>query len=347
MTTEAQTEANRRNAARSTGPKTPRGKGRSSANAVRHGLRSELPVLPGENVEEWERHRDGTLRSLAPVGTLEHELGERVALCLWRMRRVAAFETAAATAAIEQVEDETRRQRETKADAFGEPSDARKLALAEKELGEKRAELIAAEQQLAVIDQVSGTADNAPVDGKTAGNLLEMVGQLVPEDDMVDATDPDFLTELGVPEDELDECETWTGWTVGMVRKGVDVVSKRAHFPLAKLQARLTAWGPDNVRQTRMEVQRLEKELLTLRRRVKAGEERCRQQRVLPEGKTLDKVLRYESHLSRQMLQALHTLDCLQAARAGADVSPPAALDVTVSGPTEALEMALDNAREP
>jgi hypothetical protein len=51
---------------------------------------------------------------------------------------------------------------------------------------------------------------------------------------------------------------------------------------------------------------------------------------ALPDAPTLDRVTRYEAHLSRQMLQALHTLERLQAARAGRDVPPPAAADVTV-----------------
>jgi hypothetical protein len=41
MTSELQRAANRANAKRSTGPKTPLGKGRASANALRHGLATQ------------------------------------------------------------------------------------------------------------------------------------------------------------------------------------------------------------------------------------------------------------------------------------------------------------------
>ncbi len=109
MTTPTQIDANRNNAIRSTGPKTPSGKGRSSKNAVRHGFRSELAVLLFEQVEAWERHRDGVIRSLTPVRTLEEALAFRVALCLWRLQRVADYEAATATAAIESVADEIAR----------------------------------------------------------------------------------------------------------------------------------------------------------------------------------------------------------------------------------------------
>jgi hypothetical protein len=53
-------------------------------------------------------------------------------------------------------------------------------------------------------------------------------------------------------------------------------------------------------------------------------------ERMLPNGDTLQKVARYEAHLSRQFFQALHELQRLQAARNGEQVPPPAALDVTV-----------------
>ena len=83
----------------------------------------------------------------------------------------------------------------------------------------------------------------------------------------------------------------------------------------------------------REEVNRLQQEARRLARQVRAQEDRLRVQRLLPDAQTLDKILRYESHASRQLLQALHTLERLQAARAGQPVLPPAVLDVTVEGP--------------
>jgi hypothetical protein len=108
MTTSTQLEANRQNCQLSSGPKTPAGKARSSKNALRHGLRSELPVLPGERPEDWEAHRTGIVQSLAAIGTLETELATRVALCLWRLRRLAHYETAVTCIGLEEVEDDVR-----------------------------------------------------------------------------------------------------------------------------------------------------------------------------------------------------------------------------------------------
>jgi hypothetical protein len=54
-TSVGQIEANRRNALRSTGPRTPAGKQASRLNALRHGLRASEVIIPGqEDPEEFE-----------------------------------------------------------------------------------------------------------------------------------------------------------------------------------------------------------------------------------------------------------------------------------------------------
>ena len=47
MATEKQIEANRRNAAKSTGPRSPEGKARSSMNALKSGVDAEAEIIPG------------------------------------------------------------------------------------------------------------------------------------------------------------------------------------------------------------------------------------------------------------------------------------------------------------
>ena len=47
--------------------RTPSGKARSSQNALAHGLRSLVPIIPGvETEEEWQTHRQSIITSLAP-----------------------------------------------------------------------------------------------------------------------------------------------------------------------------------------------------------------------------------------------------------------------------------------
>ncbi|MFI5381076.1 MAG: hypothetical protein ACHRHE_17400, partial [Tepidisphaerales bacterium] len=45
----ARTAANRRNALKSTGPRTPEGKAKSALNALKHGLTAQSPLLPTED----------------------------------------------------------------------------------------------------------------------------------------------------------------------------------------------------------------------------------------------------------------------------------------------------------
>jgi hypothetical protein len=51
-------------------------------------------------------------------------------------------------------------------------------------------------------------------------------------------------------------------------------------------------------------------------------------ERILPDDKTLEKIGRYESHLSRQLYQALHELENLQKHRTTGEGVPLARLDV-------------------
>src|SRR3990172_11587391 len=76
------------------GPGPARGKAASSHNAVKHGLRSDAPVIPEfESFDEWESFRDGIVAGYQPEGRLETELAGRSALLLWRLKRVVRYET--------------------------------------------------------------------------------------------------------------------------------------------------------------------------------------------------------------------------------------------------------------
>ena len=93
MATKRQIAANRRNARRSTGPKTAAGKAASSANALRHGLSAaRAVVLPDEDGEAYERLRQGVLADLDPAGALQEALAQRIVVLLWRLDRAARLE---------------------------------------------------------------------------------------------------------------------------------------------------------------------------------------------------------------------------------------------------------------
>jgi hypothetical protein len=92
MTSEKKADANRRNALKSTGPKTPEGKAAVRLNALKHGLLSQEILLPGED-EEALRELGHNLRAeLQPVGELESLLVDRIIASYWRLRRLGRVE---------------------------------------------------------------------------------------------------------------------------------------------------------------------------------------------------------------------------------------------------------------
>ncbi len=88
MATKAQIAANRRNAEKSTGPRTDEGKEAVAQNAVKHGLSGRLDVIKGEDQAEFDRHREALLAELQPRGVVESLLAERAVSLSWRLKRV-------------------------------------------------------------------------------------------------------------------------------------------------------------------------------------------------------------------------------------------------------------------
>lgn len=83
---QARTQANRENAKKSTGPKTPRGKRYSSRNALKHGIFSLAVTVLDEDCGPYNRLISQLEEEYAPVGVLECLLVQRIAGYLWRLR---------------------------------------------------------------------------------------------------------------------------------------------------------------------------------------------------------------------------------------------------------------------
>jgi hypothetical protein len=88
-----QMEANRKNGAKSNGPKTAEGKRISSRNALKHGLTSQLVVLGTEDQAEFDQMREEYHADLAPVGRVEFDLVDELVANKWRQRRCCYLET--------------------------------------------------------------------------------------------------------------------------------------------------------------------------------------------------------------------------------------------------------------
>jgi hypothetical protein len=92
MTSKRKTAANRRNARKSTGPKTPEGKAKASMNALRHGLRARTIVLPDESQEEYDQLHAGFQEKYRPQDPVEQYLVDLAAIAKWKLARADDFE---------------------------------------------------------------------------------------------------------------------------------------------------------------------------------------------------------------------------------------------------------------
>src|SRR5215207_1074933 len=285
------------------GPRTQAGKEVARWNATRHGIRSPAPVIPGlEKAKDWEEHRDGVLESLSPEGHLELVLAERVAVLTWRLHRVTRYEQETIALSQEKVEEDLmKRQRFDPSipnamhpqDVRGYHEVARKTQHLLKKLptlpGEKRLTSgDASSVLLAVWEQV---------DEEGELEKLEIPG--IPQ-----ALDPDLLLEYDFP------------WTVSLVREGISVLAQAAGETPEELLEVTTEDARRKVSRTRRRLEEVELDLRDISR-----------ERLLPEEKTLEKITRYEAHLSRQLYQAMHELEALQTKRSGG-AAPLARLDV-------------------
>jgi hypothetical protein len=94
MATLKQIEANRRNALKSTGPRTPEGKAAVRLNSLKHGLRAQTVVLPGERREEFDQLCADLEAEWQPRSCTARLYLEQMAVAQWKLRRLEVAEAA-------------------------------------------------------------------------------------------------------------------------------------------------------------------------------------------------------------------------------------------------------------
>ena len=110
MATQAQRKANRQNAKKSTGPRTPEGKARSSQNAIKHGLLARDAVMADEDPAEYDRQLQILEENLFPKNAIEFELVLQIADSRWRLRRITRIEAGLTTHEYHCTDGFTRKQ---------------------------------------------------------------------------------------------------------------------------------------------------------------------------------------------------------------------------------------------
>ena len=92
MATEKQIEANRRNALKSTGPRTPEGKAISCRNALKSGIDAELDLVGAEDPRTQAAFIQSFRDAYRPRTFSENRLVDRLAAAEWQLGRLRRIE---------------------------------------------------------------------------------------------------------------------------------------------------------------------------------------------------------------------------------------------------------------
>jgi hypothetical protein len=93
MASQKQTDANRRNAAKSTGAGTPDGKSAARLNALKHGVFANSPVIVGEDLAHYEALSRSHFERFQPASPEEHTLVAALVRSAWLLERLSRVET--------------------------------------------------------------------------------------------------------------------------------------------------------------------------------------------------------------------------------------------------------------
>jgi hypothetical protein len=296
-------EANRRNAMFSTGPKTPEGKSVVKWNALKHGLLcKEIVVKAGdgkENKSEFHNLLSRLWEDIKPVGVLEEILVEKIAVCYWRLRRLFRCEIG-----------EIRKELDTASWRFifkqAEQVAFEKhfLTSAESRQNLKKNSL-GLEYLIEVLDDVGKNVDRA---GYLSKEALEKLAKNFGVDEQGITFWCDLFAQMAVqgPEKAKEDPENY----------GDTPTPERCKEIILDLIARER------------------KKLQSLRKTIKENENLELEAEVaslaLPSKEAVDKILRYETAMERQLYRAINELERLQRQRKGETVPPP--INVEFSG---------------
>ena len=261
-----------------------------------------------EKQEDWESHRDGIMEYLSPVGHLEVTLTERVALLSWRLHRVTRYETEAISLSQQKIEGDIHDRdrfllsfRGKSPFAATHPVDIHFEAKHNRQIHN-------------ALKRFPAQDANETLRGQDATSVIWSV-LIAAQKQIEEEIDEDSLDLPGVPED-ADVVEL-PAMKVGDVRGCVEAIAAHIGEDPDELLESATVSARLDASSAKVKAEEVEGEIDVMRR-----------ERILPDDNTLEKISRYEAHLSRQLYHALHELENLQKHRITGEGTPLARLDV-------------------
>jgi hypothetical protein len=286
-------EANRKNAQKSTGPRTAKGKAIVGMNAVKWGIFTKRVVVHGlqirERSKEFEELRERLREELAPVGAVEEMLVDRVVTAHWRLRRALTAEAGEIALSVDGGHWERKKSQPEEFRAFFRGFHD---TLTEMEQSARGLSYL-----IRVLDELRERARHeGEVTEAALGQFRRRFGEM-----------GNALTR------ELEGLRTELATNPGGLSAEA-LKEKIQQAILGRVEGRLNLY-----RYLSGECEEREEK-----------EEEARQAaEVLPSPGVLDKILKYEGKLERQLYRAMNQLERLQRRRNGELVPPPITVDVS------------------
>jgi hypothetical protein len=280
---------------KATGPRSKGGKERSSRNAIKHAIFSDVIVLPTESREKYQSLVSELWETLQPVGKLEEVLVEKLATLIWRHRRLLVAEGAEIRNGSEfwEWDKENRKRQEVVEDEVFQSDPALILKIQDPEkldgclesLGYLREEI-----DSGALDRERDTSILKRIYGPTAEfrkTFLET-----------------YLVWLGTAETSEEERQ----------REGYATPEGCKENILIEIDKEIRRLGQYQRKHAAIESQRAKLEVL---------------RRNVPEPARLDRLLRYEGSLERALARTLNQLERIQRLRRGQSAAPRIEIDVS------------------
>jgi len=317
---ERKIQANRRNALRSTGPKTARGKRTVARNALKHGLLiREVVITAGDGEESLEEFYDLVERLCEyyePVGVVEETLIQRIATCWWRLARVIRAENGEIRKRLDTIEVDRVLQNSDQVNLFlavsnmelgffSRENPADKIPLLEKWVAMQRTQTTLRGHRSGLA-YLSALLEKAKTEMLNDGYISERTrGTICCEFGFWDCLFALQCMHAGPPPAKAENPPCGALEDKEAEKKRVAVVASIDH-QLEKIRT--------------FKDYALDREKLT-------GDAEALSF-SLPPTEATDKLLRYEAHLDRQLYRAMDQLERLQRQRRGENVPPP--LDINL-----------------
>ncbi len=281
-------------------PRTPQGKENSKYNSLKHGIFSKVVLLKDEPRVEYRALLKGLREHFQPVGTPEEVLVEKLAMLLWRHRRLVAAERAEIQESTQFIEWDQRDHQQEQAEEIGSS-----------DLFESKPGLIRKIQNPDVLER-----------------CLELLAELregIENDGFNEERDIAMLQKIfgergrsRLREDLYDTYDVWLGTAAvdeeERKREGYATPEKCKQNVLYEIDREIRSLKRYQKTRNSIEADRIKLEVL---------------RRGVPASPGLDRLLRYEASLERVFDRTLSQLERLQRMRLGQPVLPPVKVQVS------------------